>query len=115
MRPLLSRSPSPRKRQKRRKYVPAGRTGPRNAGLPCSATVASLALTFDDGPDPDWTPRLLDVLAGARARATFFPIAGRAAAQPQLIARMIDEGHGIGLHCDAHIRHSVRSRTWLGQ
>lgn len=47
-----------------------------------------LMLTFDDGPDPVWTPRLLDALADGAARATFFPIASRAAAQPELVARM---------------------------
>lgn len=75
--------------------------------------MAILALTFDDGPDPDWTPRLLDVLADAGARATFFPIAARAAAQPDLIARIVADGHGIGLHCDEHVRHSQRSIAWV--
>jgi peptidoglycan-N-acetylglucosamine deacetylase len=72
-----------------------------------------IALTFDDGPDPRWTPRLLDVLAGAGARATFFPIAPRAAAQPDLVERMIAEGHTVGLHCDAHERHSRWCAAWL--
>ena len=72
-----------------------------------------MLLTFDDGPDPVWTPRLLDVLRRAGARALFFPIAPRAAAQPELIARMRREGHEIGLHCDQHVRHSTRTRAWL--
>ena len=71
-----------------------------------------LALTFDDGPDPDWTGRLLDVLADARVRATFFPIASRAAAYPALIDRILAGGHQIGLHCDEHVRHSDRSGEW---
>jgi peptidoglycan/xylan/chitin deacetylase (PgdA/CDA1 family) len=71
--------------------------------------VGKLALTFDDGPDPRWTARLLDVLGDANARATFFPIASRAAACPGLIDRILAEGHEIGLHCDEHIRHSERS------
>ncbi|MGZ4312333.1 MAG: polysaccharide deacetylase family protein [Solirubrobacteraceae bacterium] len=73
----------------------------------------TLALTFDDGPDARWTPRLLDVLARAGARATFFPIAPRAAAHPDLVARMVSEGHAVGLHCDAHERHSRRCATWV--
>jgi peptidoglycan-N-acetylglucosamine deacetylase len=73
----------------------------------------SLALTFDDGPDPRWTPRLLDILADAGARATFFPIAPRAAAQPALMARIIAEGHAVGLHCDVHERHSRRCAAWV--
>jgi peptidoglycan/xylan/chitin deacetylase (PgdA/CDA1 family) len=70
-------------------------------------------LTFDDGPDPVWTPRLLDLLGEAGVRATFFPIAPRAAAQPALIGRMRAEGHSIGLHCDVHVRHSHRSEAWV--
>jgi peptidoglycan-N-acetylglucosamine deacetylase len=74
--------------------------------------VETLALTFDDGPDPAATPRLLDVLARAGARATFFPIAPRAAAHPELVQRIIAEGHAIGLHCDEHVRHSSRDVEW---
>jgi peptidoglycan/xylan/chitin deacetylase (PgdA/CDA1 family) len=72
----------------------------------------TVALTFDDGPDPVWTPRLLALLARVGARATFFPIAPRAAAQPELIARMLAEGHSIGLHCNEHVRHSTREIDW---
>ena len=74
--------------------------------------METIALTFDDGPDPEWTPRLLDGLAQAEARATFFPIAPRAAAHPDLIARIIAEGHAVGLHCDEHVRHSTRDAAW---
>jgi peptidoglycan-N-acetylglucosamine deacetylase len=74
--------------------------------------MTALALTFDDGPDPDVTPRLLDVLGAADAIATFFPIAARAAAHPELIARIVADGHRIGLHCHEHIRHSHRSIAW---
>jgi peptidoglycan-N-acetylglucosamine deacetylase len=72
----------------------------------------SVALTFDDGPDPVWTPRLLSLLATLKARATFFPIARRAAAHPELIARIARDGHVIGLHCDEHVRHSERDEDW---
>jgi peptidoglycan/xylan/chitin deacetylase (PgdA/CDA1 family) len=83
----------------------------RRDGYPTN--VSGVALTFDDGPDPVWTPRLLDVLADLDARATFFPIASRAAAHPDLIARMQAAGHAIGLHCDQHVRHSDRDIAWL--
>lgn len=76
-------------------------------------TMPGLALTFDDGPDPVWTPRLLDALTALGARATFFPIARRAAAMPHLVARMLREGHTVGLHCDEHVRHSARGPDWL--
>lgn len=68
--------------------------------------LTTLALTLDDGPDAETTPRLLDLLATHNAHATFFPMAERAAVHPELIARMIDEGHTVGVHCVAHIRHS---------
>jgi peptidoglycan-N-acetylglucosamine deacetylase len=71
-----------------------------------------IALTFDDGPDPVWTPRLLDLLAGIGARATFFVIAPRAARRPDLIERMAEEGHEIGLHCNEHARHPARDIAW---
>jgi len=71
-----------------------------------------MALTFDDGPDPVWTPRLLDLLACVRARATFFVIAPRAARRPDLIVRMADEGHAVGLHCGEHVRHPSRDIAW---
>ena len=65
------------------------------------ARTDALALTFDDGPDPLWTPRVFDALADAEAKATFFVIAGRAAHQ-QLLGRMLREGsHGRrALHHD---------------
>ena len=57
-----------------------------------------MALTFDDGPDPDWTPRLLDLLARHGAKATFFMVGSRAARHPELVARVAAEGHEIGNH-----------------
>jgi peptidoglycan/xylan/chitin deacetylase (PgdA/CDA1 family) len=63
-------------------------------------------LTFDDGPDPEWTPRVLDRLRDAGARSTFFVIAERASAHRELIDRMHAEGHEVELHCDRHVRHS---------
>jgi peptidoglycan/xylan/chitin deacetylase (PgdA/CDA1 family) len=74
--------------------------------------VAAVALTFDDGPDPVWTPRLLELLSELGARGTFFPIAWRAAAHPELVARIVHEGHTVGLHCDEHVRHSERDEQW---
>lgn len=75
--------------------------------------MLALALTFDDGPDPDWTDRVLDRLAQRGARASFFPMAARAAAAPRLIERMLEEGHTVGLHCLEHVRHSDRDEAWL--
>jgi peptidoglycan/xylan/chitin deacetylase (PgdA/CDA1 family) len=70
----------------------------------------SVGLTFDDGPDPVWTPRVLRALAGARARATFFVISTRAVRHPELIAAAVAQGHEIGLHCERHVRHTRSTR-----
>lgn len=67
--------------------------------------MASVALTFDDGPDAIWTPRILDALLAHRITATFFVMAQRAARHPDLLARMLAEGHEVELHCLEHVRH----------
>jgi len=70
--------------------------------LTAPARPGELALTFDDGPNAAWTPRLLDVLAKHDARATFFMLGNRAAAQPELVRRVAAAGHTIGNHSWAH-------------
>src|SRR5947209_4878147 len=57
-----------------------------------------LALTFDDGPNDPWTPRLLEVLARHNVRATFFMIAGYVRQKPQIARDVRDAGHQIGNH-----------------
>ena len=69
-----------------------------------------LALTFDDGPDPRGTPAVLDALARARARATFFVLGERAAAHPELIERTLAEGHAVEVHGHGHLRHPLSTR-----
>jgi peptidoglycan/xylan/chitin deacetylase (PgdA/CDA1 family) len=61
-----------------------------------------LALTFDDGPDSDCTPRVLDLLGAARARATFFLVGERAARHPEIVRRMTAEGHEVASHSWSH-------------
>jgi peptidoglycan-N-acetylglucosamine deacetylase len=61
-----------------------------------------IALTFDDGPDPDATPRVLDALAERRARATFFLVGERAARAAALVGAMAAAGHEIGSHGWSH-------------
>jgi len=63
-----------------------------------------VALTFDDGPDPESTPQLLDLLARHGARATFFMIGERAAAHPELVSRVASQGHAIANHSWNHPR-----------
>jgi peptidoglycan/xylan/chitin deacetylase (PgdA/CDA1 family) len=59
-------------------------------------------LTIDDGPDPDDTPRLLELLAARGARATFFVIGEKAAAHPELVRAMVDAGHEVAHHSHTH-------------
>ena len=62
------------------------------------------ALTFDDGPDPVYTPQVLDVLKHYDAKATFFLVGRRARARPDLVARIRAEGHEVGNHTETHGR-----------
>ena len=62
----------------------------------------TLALTFDDGPDPVWTPRILDVLRKHHVHATFFVVGSAAIDNPELVRRIIAEGHEIGVHTLTH-------------
>lgn len=64
--------------------------------------VPQVALTFDDGPDPNYTPRLLDALTAEQVKATFFVIATKAALYPDLIQRMVSEGHQVEIHGLTH-------------
>jgi peptidoglycan/xylan/chitin deacetylase (PgdA/CDA1 family) len=61
-----------------------------------------IALTFDDGPDPAWTPRVLDQLADLRVNATFFLVGERAERAPDVVRRMAAEGHEVGNHSWSH-------------
>jgi peptidoglycan-N-acetylglucosamine deacetylase len=70
--------------------------------LTAPARPGELALTFDDGPNPAWTPRLLDLLAANDVRATFFLIGKFAEAEPELVRRIAGAGHAIGNHSWSH-------------
>jgi cellulose synthase/poly-beta-1,6-N-acetylglucosamine synthase-like glycosyltransferase/peptidoglycan/xylan/chitin deacetylase (PgdA/CDA1 family)/spore germination protein YaaH len=61
-----------------------------------------IALTFDDGPDPQWTPQILDILKAKHVPATFFIIGANAESSPRLVQRMVDEGHDVGNHTFTH-------------
>ena len=61
-----------------------------------------IAITFDDGPDPEWTPKILDVLKQKQATATFFLIGIQADKFSGLAKRIYDEGHTIGNHTFTH-------------
>ncbi|MCX5090598.1 glycosyltransferase [Streptomyces sp. NBC_00365] len=61
-----------------------------------------LVLTFDDGPDPTWTPKVLDVLKKHHAHAVFFVTGTMTSRYPELVRRMVEEGHEVGLHTFNH-------------
>lgn len=67
-------------------------------------TAPIVVLTLDDGPDPEWTPRILDLLAARGATATFFVLLTRTRRHPELLRRIVDEGHEVALHGADHRR-----------
>jgi peptidoglycan/xylan/chitin deacetylase (PgdA/CDA1 family) len=71
--------------------------------------MGRIALTFDDGPDPHWTPAVLDALRAASARATFFVLGPLVRRHPDLIRRVLDEGHAVAPHAERHVRHTELS------
>lgn len=71
---------------------------------PIHATGARglVALTFDDGPDPRWTPQILDVLARKGVPATFFDVGAAVEAHPDLVRAQVEGGHSVGNHTYGH-------------
>lgn len=63
-----------------------------------------VALTFDDGPHPEHTARVLDLLRDAGVRATFFVVGEKAERHPDVVRRMVREGHAVGTHSYSHDR-----------
>src|SRR5437762_1157850 len=61
-----------------------------------------VAISFDDGPDPRWTPKILDILKGANVKAAFFLVGANAERYPKLVRRIVNEGHEIGNHTYYH-------------
>ena len=61
-----------------------------------------VAITFDDGPDPEWTPQVLDILKAANVKAAFFLVGFNAEQYPGLVRRIVAEGHEIGNHTYYH-------------
>jgi peptidoglycan/xylan/chitin deacetylase (PgdA/CDA1 family) len=74
------------------------------AGLRRSTGGRAVALTFDDGPDPTWTPKLLAQLRAAGAKATFCVVGTQVRKHPELVARIAREGHQL---CNHSWRHDV--------
>ncbi len=81
--------------------VKAGEPVTIRCGLPSEAEVA---LTFDDGPSPLYTPQILDLLAKYQAHATFFVLGCKVEKYPWLIREMVRQGHEVGNHSFSHPR-----------
>lgn len=64
--------------------------------------AGSVYLTFDDGPDENWTPRVLDLLAEQSLQATFFIVGRFAIEHPELVRRIASHGHAVGNHTWSH-------------
>ena len=62
-----------------------------------------IALTFDDGPDEDYTPQILDILKKYNVKATFFVVGQKVGWNPEIVQREFEEGHEIGNHTFTHI------------
>ncbi|MDJ0389525.1 polysaccharide deacetylase family protein [Roseomonas sp. E05] len=80
--------------------------GPNLSRLPqACASAGQVALTFDDGPDPEITPRVLDLLEAHQARASFFLIGQRTARHPALVREILRRGHSVENHTHSHPLH----------
>lgn len=71
-----------------------------------------VALTFDDGPDPEMTPRVLDLLRERGVRATFFLVGAKAERHPELVRRIAAEGHDTGIHTWEHAAGFPMRSSW---
>ncbi|CAL9486807.1 Undecaprenyl-phosphate 4-deoxy-4-formamido-L-arabinose transferase [Streptomyces sp. enrichment culture] len=71
----------------------------------------TIALTFDDGPDPTWTPRVLEILEEYDVPATFFVLGSMVARHPDVVADMVEQGNEIGLHTFTHVDLSYQSEA----
>jgi peptidoglycan/xylan/chitin deacetylase (PgdA/CDA1 family) len=74
-----------------------------------------IALTFDDGPNPAWTPRLLDTLAKHNLHAAFFMVGRRAQAEPALVRQIAAAGHIVGNHSWTHANLATASASQIHQ
>ncbi|HIK43459.1 MAG TPA: polysaccharide deacetylase family protein, partial [Leptolyngbyaceae cyanobacterium M65_K2018_010] len=83
-----------------RRYVVPGLFG--QAVFSVQTTAPLVALTFDDGPNPLYTPQILDILAAHGVKATFFMVGQAMASYPEVAAQVIRQGHEVGNHSWSH-------------
>lgn len=82
-------------------------------GITKRTTADAVALTFDDGPNPEYTPQLLDLLKKYDVKATFFVVGSKVKSYPAIMKRMSQEGHTIGIHHFEHISNWILSPSRL--
>src|SRR5689334_3753274 len=77
-------------------------------------TAPGIALTFDDGPHPDYTPRILDILREYHVSATFFVIGNHACQFPDIVRQIVTEGHTLACHTQTHadLSHLSLRQAW---
>jgi peptidoglycan/xylan/chitin deacetylase (PgdA/CDA1 family) len=80
---------------------------------PLASEPAAVAITFDDGPHPEGTPKMLETLAEHDARAIFFVVGEQVVKRPALTRLILDQGHAIGLHGYQHRPHPLRKPAEL--
>ena len=89
---------------------------PRRRLLESLPGTEAIYLTFDDGPHPEYTPRVLDVLAEYHAQATFFVVGQQCERYPDLVRRISAEGHAIGNHTYSHVKaRDVSSSNYIDE
>ena len=81
---------------------PLGKTGVLGTITHVNTTSPLVSLTFDDGPDPEYTPKLLSILEEFKARATFFMVGESAEKHPELVKQVSDAGHCVANHTWNH-------------
>lgn len=74
-----------------------------------------VVLTFDDGPDPEWTPKILEILKQKKVKASFFVVGNKVEDSPELLKRIYEEGHDVGNHTYTHsnLQEASREQTIL--
>lgn len=104
--PALPSRPAPPAAKPSPTQPPQARPTPRGTIGPLQTKrltgVKAVALTFDDGPHPDWTPKILDQLRAARVKATFCVVGREVRRHPALVVRMVREGHSLCNHSWQH-------------
>ncbi|MGK5442808.1 polysaccharide deacetylase family protein [Micromonospora sp. URMC 105] len=104
--PTAAVSPSPAAPSPRQTTKPKPRLRPKPTTLPAglrrATGVRAVAITFDDGPDPAWTPKVLDQLRAARVKATFCLVGTEVRKHPELVVRIVREGHQLCNHSWQH-------------